>query len=53
MELPIQSAPIVRSLTSQGGQIGDGAAGVEATAACDDLTGMAQQMCYAVTYGVT
>jgi hypothetical protein len=54
MKLPIQSAPVIRTAASQGGGTSDNGAGIEASAtACDGLTGLAQQMCYAVVYGIT
>ncbi len=54
MELPIQSPPVVRTAAGQGGRTSENGAGVEASqSACDGLTGLAQQMCYAVMYGVT
>jgi hypothetical protein len=51
VNLPPQTPPITRA---QGGSTGvDATAGIEPSAtACDGLTGLAQQMCYAVTYGV-
>ena len=54
MELPIQSAPVVRTAGGYEGQTAQAGGGVEVSrTACDGLTGLAQQMCYAVTYGVT
>lgn len=51
LRLPIQSPPVSRELTARQGYESD--AGVEAAqSACDKLTGMAQQMCYALEYGV-
>jgi hypothetical protein len=53
MMLPAQSSPVGRRLwDDSGGGRRDGA-GVEASqTSCDGLTGLAQQMCYAVSYGV-
>jgi hypothetical protein len=54
MNLPVQSAPVVRGLVSQGGRTGESGTGVEASqSACDGLTGLAQQMCYALEYGIS
>jgi len=54
MKLPIQSAPVLRSATDQSGQTSQSSGGVEASqSACDGLTGLAQQMCYAAIYGIT
>ena len=54
MKLPAQSPPVGRSTwDGSGGGRHDGA-GVQASqTSCDGLTGLAQQMCYAVGYGVT
>ncbi len=51
LRLPVQSPPVSREfVTGQGHQ---NAAGVEAAqSVCDNLTGLAQQMCYATEYGV-
>ena len=49
--LPIQSPPVSRELMTRQGY--ENEAGVEAAqTVCDKLTGMAQQMCYALEYGV-
>jgi hypothetical protein len=49
--LPIQSPPVSRELMTRQGY--ENEAGIEAAqTACDKLTGMAQQMCYALEYGV-
>lgn len=57
INLPVQSAPVVRSLTNHSGQTSASGTGVVAAAqtatACDGLTGLAEQMCYAVMYGVS
>ena len=53
MKLPAQSPPVGRSLWHDRGGGRQHGAGVEASqTACDGLTGLAQQMCYAVSYGV-
>jgi hypothetical protein len=51
LRLPAQSQPVVRdNKAAQGHETG---IGVEAAlTVCDGLTGLAQQMCYAVVYGV-
>ncbi len=51
LRLPVQSQPVVRDdKVAQGYETG---VGVEAAlTSCDGLTGLAQQMCYAVVYGV-
>jgi hypothetical protein len=59
MRLPTQSPPISRELRNSAA-VGNGF-GVEgsrtgvipAQTVCDHLTGLAQQMCYAVEYGVS
>lgn len=51
--LPVQSAPVPRvaaGLAMRAGAEGRGV--VPAQSGCEDLTGLAQQMCYAVIYGV-
>lgn len=49
--LPVQGPPVGRGISGAAGS--ENPDGVEAAqTACDDLTGMAQQMCYAVVYGV-
>lgn len=56
INLPVQSAPVVRSLTNQSGQTSASSTGVVAAqtaTACDGLTGLSEQMCYAVMYGVS
>jgi hypothetical protein len=54
MKLPIQSPPVLRNVTGQNGPASQGNGGVEASqSACDGLTGLAQQMCYAAIYGIT
>jgi hypothetical protein len=50
LRLPVQAA-VSRELTA--GQGYEYSAGIEAAqTVCDNLTGLAQQMCYAVVYGV-
>jgi hypothetical protein len=50
LRLPVQAA-VSRELTT--GQGYENAVGLEAAqTVCDKLTGLAQQMCYAVEYGV-
>jgi hypothetical protein len=52
--LPVKSPPVVRGLvTNQGHQTSENATGVQAAqTGCEGLTGLAQQMCYSVLYGV-
>jgi hypothetical protein len=51
LKLPVQSQPVIRD--TRGGQGYLNGSGVEAAqSVCDGLTGLAQQMCYAVVYGV-
>jgi hypothetical protein len=60
IKLPDQSPPVHRADRSQGAlenqqghQANDSCAGVQAAqTACDGLTGLAQQMCYAYLYSV-
>lgn len=60
INLPVQSPPVHRADGSQGAlgnrqghQANDSYAGVQAAQTpCDGLTGLAQQMCLAVIYGV-
>jgi hypothetical protein len=57
--IPAQTPPVSRADRSpgaleiqQGYQGNDGRAGIQAAQTpCDGLTGLAQQMCYAVLYG--
>jgi hypothetical protein len=50
LRLPVQAAVSREFATGQGYE---NSAGVEAAqSACDNLTGLAQQMCYAVVYDV-
>ena len=50
LRLPVQAAVSRNFMTGQGHE---NAAGVEAAqTVCDNLTGLAQQMCYAVVTGV-
>jgi hypothetical protein len=52
MRLPNQSPPVLRHPSATHAlQTGVGA--VASQTACDHLRGMAQQMCYAVKYGVS
>ena len=57
MNPPIQSPPVSRQPLvnqSQGAAAQSSQAGVTPSAsACDHLRGLAQQMCYAVKYGVS
>jgi hypothetical protein len=51
LRLPVQSQPVTRG--TQAAQGHEGGVGVEAAqTVCDGLTGLAQQMCYAVALGV-
>jgi hypothetical protein len=51
LRLPPQSPPVSRERAAC--REFDGTPGVEpAQSVCDSLTGLAQQMCYAVEYGV-
>ena len=60
IKLPAQSPPVYRADPSQGAlenqqghQANHSCAGVQAAQTpCDGLTGLAQQMCYAVLYSV-
>jgi hypothetical protein len=52
MQLPVQSQPVERDLVSSAAV--DGAGGIQPSQdACANLTGLAQQMCYATEYGVS
>jgi hypothetical protein len=52
INLPVQSPPVHRADGSQGA-LENSWAGVQAAQTpCDGLTGLAQQMCYAVLYSV-
>lgn len=52
LRLPVQSPPVSRELAGGHGRECDG--GIEAAqTACDRLTGLAQQMCYATEYGIS
>ena len=52
LRLPIQSPSVSRNLIASSGW--DSRAGVEASQThCDNLTGPAQQWCYALEYGVS
>jgi hypothetical protein len=62
MKLPIQSAPIERKLVCSPHVVGADAAsptylsgiGLETSqTVCDNLTGLAQQYCFALEYGIT
>ncbi len=57
VKLPAQSPPVRRTIQSrdaledQGHQTNQSGAGVEAAqTVCDDLTGLAQDMCWAIIY---
>lgn len=50
--LPVQAVPIARVVGSGSGGGGTGAGVAAAGNACRDLTGLAQQMCYAVIHGI-
>lgn len=51
LRLPKQSPPVSREIVT--GQCYETVAGIEAAqTVCDNLTGLAQQMCYALEYGV-
>lgn len=51
LKLPAQSQPVIRdNRTAQGYVNGVGVAA--SLSVCDGLTGLAQQMCYGVVYGV-
>ncbi len=53
MELPTQSPPVRREmLTSQDG-LKEGEGVEAAQSACDRLVGTAQQICYALEYGIS
>jgi hypothetical protein len=50
LRLPVQAVVSRELVTDQGSE---NAVGVQAAqTACDNLTGLAQEMCYAVVYGV-
>lgn len=55
MKVPIQSPPVHRGLLNDRRNLGRAEViGVEAAqSACDHLTGMARQICYALEYGVS
>ena len=51
LKLPVQSQPVTRDAPQ--GQGHENPVGIAASqTVCDGLTGLAQQMCYAVAYGV-
>lgn len=53
--LPVQARPIPRGLRAGRDPAGGTAAGTGVAASanrCQDLTGLAQQMCYAALYGI-
>jgi len=51
LRLPVQSQPVTRDAPQVQGH--ENAVGIAASqTVCDGLTGLAQQMCYAVAYGV-
>jgi hypothetical protein len=50
--LPVQSPPVTRTPITAQRQVTE--VGVEASQSeCDGYTGLAQQMCYAVKYGIS
>lgn len=52
LRLPVQNPPVSRNPVTSASW--DSRAGVAASqTVCDNLTGLAQQMCYAVEYGVS
>lgn len=53
LELPIQSPPVVRSSLANQPHLHPGGVVPAQTDVCGDLTGLAQQMCYANYYGVS
>jgi hypothetical protein len=54
MKLPAQRPPVGRTVWHGSGGAQRGGPGVLASqTGCEGLTGLAQQMCYAVRYGVT
>ena len=54
MKIPMQSPQVYRQLFSTEGRGSVSEVGAEAAqSVCDDLTGMAQQICYAVEYNVS
>jgi hypothetical protein len=52
LRLPAQCPPVPRELVAGFGRESGGGVEVSQTA-CDRLTGLAQQMCYAVEYGIS
>jgi hypothetical protein len=53
MELPTQSPPVYRELLTNQANLNE-VGGVEAAqSVCDGLTGTAQQICYALEYGIS
>jgi len=53
MQLPVQSAPVYReSLTNQAYLNGTNAV-ESAQSMCDGLTGLAQQICYGLEFGIS
>jgi hypothetical protein len=58
MNLPIQSLPVTREIVARepqnmSAQDGSQPGVLASQTACDGLTGLARQMCYAVEYGVS
>jgi hypothetical protein len=52
MKLPLQAPPVTRDPRLASGKASPGGAGVTASqSACDNLTGLAQQMCLNLIYG--
>jgi len=50
LRLPVQAAVSRQPMSGQGNQNGTGVEAAQTD--CDNLTGLAQQMCYAAQYGV-
>jgi hypothetical protein len=54
MNLPPQAEPVARTLLLPGQTPATGGDGVTpAKSACDNLTGLARQMCYGTQYGIS
>jgi hypothetical protein len=51
LKLPAQSQPVIRDNRAGQGYV-NGVGVAAALSVCDGLTGLAQQMCYGVVYGV-
>jgi hypothetical protein len=52
MNLPMQSPPVTRNLLVVQGRLNTTGLNPSETDVCGDLTGLAQQMCYATYYGI-